>query len=290
MKIKNLVFEGGGVKGIAYGGALMRLQELEKLNDIENIAGTSAGAITATLLAIGYKPEEISKIMSSTNFKDFADDSPGFLKDIFRFLFKFGWHKGDRFEQWISSHIQKKLDKKDITFSELKNLFIIGSNLTAQRSEIYSADTTPQMSVVKAVRISMSIPFYFQAVFSKQKDVLVDGGVIRNYPINLFDTIHPDGISKPNPETLGFRLTDDNPIETSRKIKITGLKSFTWSLISLMQEAITRVHVKPDDWKRTIAIDTTGVGVTEFDIEVSKVQLLLANGKKAVDKYLESVI
>jgi len=47
----NLVFEGGGIKGIAYAGALEVLEKENILSDIKRVAGTSAGAITATLLA-----------------------------------------------------------------------------------------------------------------------------------------------------------------------------------------------------------------------------------------------
>ena len=65
--VRNLVFEGGGVKGIAYGGALKMLKKYGFLSHIEKVAGTSAGAITAVLLSIGYTVEELSKIISETN-------------------------------------------------------------------------------------------------------------------------------------------------------------------------------------------------------------------------------
>ena len=51
---RNLVFEGGGVKGIAYAGALKELEKKGLLTSLQRVAGTSAGAITATLLAVGY--------------------------------------------------------------------------------------------------------------------------------------------------------------------------------------------------------------------------------------------
>ena len=176
MQIKNLVFEGGGVKGIAYGGALTRLDELGIFQNIKRVAGTSAGAITATLVAVGYSAHEISDILSQTNFNDFADDDPGFFKDIFRLLINYGWHKGDKFTAWISELIANKLGKADLIFSELytlanadsklKQLYVVGSNLSKQRSEVFSHETTPGMKIKDALRISMSIPFYFQAVIN----------------------------------------------------------------------------------------------------------------------------
>lgn len=305
-QFKNLVFEGGGVKGIAYGGALQKLEELKILQNIERVAGTSAGAITATLLAIGYEAKEISDIISQTNFNDFADEDEGYLKDIYRFFVYFGWHKGDKLKQWISDHLLIKFGKPDLTFSELhslrskhllslrgeaeaisrpstlRDLYIVGSNLTTHKSETYSHETTPDMQIRDAVRISMSIPFDFQAVFSKTKDVLVDGGVIRNYPIDIFDH---DGY---NPATLGFRLFDKNTIEGgSNKLEITGIKSFAMSLITFMQATACNTHISPEDWKRTIAIDTTGVEVTEFNLSQEKTNQLLSNGLSGVNDYFK---
>lgn len=322
-KYKNLVFEGGGVKGIAYGGALIRLEELGYLETIGRVAGTSAGAITAILMAIGYSSKEISDIISQTNFNDFADDDIGLMRDFYRLFRFFGWHRGDKFKDWISELISQKLGKPDISFSELhslvktnpklKDLYVVGSNLTKQASEIYSYETNPGMSINQAVRISMSIPFYFQAVsnmdISKFKEILVDGGVIRNYPIDLFD--HKKYLSDPangdpnpgnpeniilntgpdyvfNHETLGFRLTDRDSLEANLNgQKITNIKDFSWSLIVFMRSMASKLHVQEDDWNRTVAIDTTGVGVTEFDLSQEKINMLINNGSKGVDGYFE---
>ena len=72
---RNLVFEGGGVKGIAYGGALMRLDEMGLLYSVDRVAGTSAGAITACLMSLGYSSKEISKIVAETDFSKFEDNT-----------------------------------------------------------------------------------------------------------------------------------------------------------------------------------------------------------------------
>lgn len=306
MQITNLVFEGGGVKGIAYGGALTRLEELGHLGDIKRVAGTSAGAITATLMAVGYDSQEISDIISQTNFNDFADDDPGFFKDIYRLITNYGWHKGDKFKDWISDLIEQKLGKSDLRFSELnslanvdgklKDLYVVGSNLSTQKPEVFSHETTPGMKIKEAVRISMSIPFYFQAVINPMKEVLVDGAVIRNYPINLFD--HPRYLSNDeaiqsqdyifNHETLGFRLDDKDDLEKAvSSQEITDIRSFALAIVSFMQTAASRTHIKLEDWNRTVCIDTTGVGVTEFDLPKNKIDQLLKSGSSGVDIFMK---
>ena len=59
MSIDSLVFEGGGVRGIAFGGVIRYLEENNMLDNIKNLAGSSAGAIIATGISIGYKSDEM---------------------------------------------------------------------------------------------------------------------------------------------------------------------------------------------------------------------------------------
>ena len=70
---KNLVFEGGGVKGVAYGGVFEVLEQRQITPQIEAVAGTSAGAITATMMSLNYSAKEFLKIMTTLNFEKFED-------------------------------------------------------------------------------------------------------------------------------------------------------------------------------------------------------------------------
>jgi len=66
------VFEGGGVKGIGLVGAV---SEIEKAGyEFENLAGTSAGAIVAALLAVGYNAQEMKVELEKLNYNDFKDE------------------------------------------------------------------------------------------------------------------------------------------------------------------------------------------------------------------------
>ena len=85
-QFRNLAFEGGGVKGIAYAGAIKVLEEENILTDIKRIAGTSAGAITAPLIALGANSNDIADIVGNTSFRKFMDDSLGIVRDIKRLL------------------------------------------------------------------------------------------------------------------------------------------------------------------------------------------------------------
>ena len=80
-QFRNLIFEGGGIKGIAYIGALEILSQRGHLDHLTRVGGTSAGAINALILAVGYSIREQQLILESTNFKDFMDSSFGLIRD-----------------------------------------------------------------------------------------------------------------------------------------------------------------------------------------------------------------
>ncbi|NQY42613.1 MAG: patatin-like phospholipase family protein [Legionellales bacterium] len=82
IKPQYLVFEGGGVKGIAYVGALEELEKNKMLSDVQSVAGSSAGGLTAFLLGLGHTCQEIRKIMEEINFEDFVKDSKRHWFDI----------------------------------------------------------------------------------------------------------------------------------------------------------------------------------------------------------------
>lgn len=74
----NLVFQGGSIKGAAYPGALSALQKNGfDLKKVKRIAGTSAGAITAALLAVGYSGEGLRDEINALDFSSFLDETKG---------------------------------------------------------------------------------------------------------------------------------------------------------------------------------------------------------------------
>lgn len=194
---KNLVFEGGGVKGIAYVGALEVLDREGILNNIERVAGTSAGAMVAVMVALRYTAEEVRQVLEGLNFKDFKDSSKGILRDTIRLLKNYGWYKGDFFRNLMSKLIEKKTGNGEITFEQLeetgkyRKLYLVGADLTTGLSKIFSASNqeTKTVKVADAARISMSIPLFFAAVRggNNNKHVFVDGGLLDNYTVKTFD-------------------------------------------------------------------------------------------------------
>lgn len=324
---RNLVFEGGGVKGIAYIGALDVLAGLDITSQIQRIGGTSAGAINAILLGLGFTSKETKDILWALDFNDFMDDSWGIARDTKRLIEKFGWYKGDYFREWIGKLIKEKTGSSESTFADIeamkdkknfKSLYFMGTNLSTSFSEVFSAEHTPRTCVADAVRISMSIPLFFAAKRSMRGDVYVDGGVLSNYPVKLFDRLkylssdnhtetkyykkinkrmaaseRPISSYVYNKETLGFRLDTKTEISVFRDHaepphkKIDDFFDYTWAFINTVLEAQQSAHLHNDDWARTVYIDTIGVGTTDFDLDDKKKRALVKSGEKGALKYFE---
>jgi NTE family protein len=98
---KNLVFEGAGVRGVAYVGAIQELEKQNILTGIERIGGTSAGAIAALTVALGYSSTEIEKIIYDTKLQKFNDGKFFFIGGISRINRNFGWYRGAAFTKWL---------------------------------------------------------------------------------------------------------------------------------------------------------------------------------------------
>lgn len=324
---KNLVFEGGGVKGIAYVGAMQVLEQEGIVQDIKRVGGTSAGAINATLFALGFTNSEQRDILTGLDFKNFMDDSWGAIRDTDRLLNRFGWYKGDFFHEWISGHIKQKMGDSNATFMDLReagkpDLYVYGTNLSTRFGEVFSQEHTPKVRIADAVRISMSIPLFFSAVRNARDDVYVDGGVLNNYPVKLFDRekyISPEDSKKMamktdyyekenksflekrpssspyiyNKETLGFRLDSKQEIGVFRygaepaHYKIDDFFDYVKALVTTIIESQGNTHMHGDDWHRTIYIDTLGVGTTDFDLSDAMKKELEDSGIKGAKAYFE---
>lgn len=276
---ENLVFEGGGVLGTAYQGAFEVL-ELHGINkNIQRVCGTSAGTIASTMIALGYSAAECKKILLDAPFSTFTDG--GFL-GIFRIFFSYGWYRGKKLKNFYEKLVKDKTGSKDSTFRELKErgfleLRLVATNVSNDTSIIFSHATTPDTCVAEAMRISSSVPFFFQS----QKfngDVFIDGGVLRNYAIDEFDDI-----CQPN-QTLGFFLLDPK----QKPKPINGIFTFAQRFFEAMKnQQYVQLIYEQADVKRTVFIEDLGISALDFKITKEQRAALMESGKKATEKYLE---
>jgi len=280
--IKNLVFEGGGVKGIAYAGALEVLEAQKILGEVKNVAGTSAGAITATLVALNYSASEIKKIILDMNFKKFED---GF--NPFRLFTSYGLYKGNAFLKWIEDKIEKAGIPKDVTFKSMaknpafKKLKIFATDLNIENIREFSEEKTPDTIVAEAVRASMSIPLFFRAwQFSNEKPnnhIYVDGGVLYNYPISIYNDLE---------HTLGFYLTSFQKTKPTRLGFYSPIKYIKFLFETLLKSQNVEFQRNTQDKQASVIINDLNVSATDFDLSNEMKLKLIDQGKIATQKHL----
>ena len=319
---KNLVLEGAGIRGFAYTGAFQVLDGLQLLSSIERVGGTSAGAIQAMLLAVGYTPEEMIALTAHVPLKQFNDGAWFFGTGMKRLRKQFGWYKGDKFLLWIEQLIAAKTGDGNITFGQLhqqrqakgyKDLFITGTDLTYQCLRIFSHEGYPNMRIKDAVRISLSIPFYYKAIWmdddgkvydkaqtNQQLHVMVDGGLLSNYPLFLFDSskytsgdTNTVNRTMQNTETLGLLM--EMPEQIAYNLQRNGHYPFAINtmndyLKAVYHTLIDKANPEAGDMhamRRTITIDNLNLSPRVRKLSPQIIAALLQSGREGVRSFFE---
>jgi len=191
------VFSGGGLKGFALVGAYQVL-EAESFR-FKRVAGTSAGAILAAFIAAGYSGKEIQTMLEELDVPSLLDPRKTFFPfpfmkwvNVYNHL---GLYKGKALEKWFFHRLAAK---GVYTFGDLPrdSLKLVASDLTNGRIIVlpddlhkYEIDAN-NFSVACALRMSCGIPFFFEPVTlktGKGESIIVDGGVLSNFPLWIFD-------------------------------------------------------------------------------------------------------
>ncbi len=264
-----LIMKGGGIKGLSYVGAL---EELEKFYKFSWYAGTSAGAISAILLASGYNHSELKKILAEKNFNDFKDT--WFLKGLINLVFKGGFYEGTTFETWIDQLLAKKIGQAtEVKLKTLPFRASVYASTQGKKALIFdSKDTkTSHLGAGFAARCSMSIPFFFVPQMNNGYKVF-DGGVQNNYPVEI--------LLEDNPKTKFLGLYLGPEIYEGRK-----KKTILGELIKIGTETIDHVALEKYG-NETIMIDTRPISTLNFKLSKKEKDFLLECGKVYALKYL----
>lgn len=294
------VFEGGGVKGIGLVGAVAVAEE--KGYHWVNVAGTSAGAIVATLLAAGYTAPELKEVIQELDYKRFKDASPldkiPVLGPLTSLILEKGIYEGKFFENGIRGLLKQKNVEtfNDLVLQDYRGderyrfkLRVIASDITSGRLLVLPQDIAEfgvrpeDLNVAFAIRMSMSIPFFYEPVVIKdlktnQAHFIVDGGLLSNFPVWLFDSEE----AVPAWPTIGFKLVEP---EEGAPNNIRGPISLLGALFSTMMEAHDARYIKDENFVRTIPIRTLGVKTTDFDISTEMSEALYESGREAAQKF-----
>jgi NTE family protein len=302
----DLVLEGGGVKGIALVGAVDVLEGHGY--EVERVAGTSAGAIVGALVAAGMPPAKRRGLMKEVDYGAFQDRSlldrlPG--GRLVSLLTEQGIYEGKHLHRWLGEQLAHcgvrtfgdlRRDDPGASSPEqlMSRLVVMASDVTHGRlrrlPDDYPAlgvEEPGAVPVADAVRASMSIPFFFEPVKLPCPDgepvVLVDGGMLSNFPVDVFD--RTDG-RPPRWPTFGIKLSA-RPGAQAARFRCDGTLGLVRAMVGTMTSFYDQMHLDGEDvLDRTLFVDTFGVKSTEFDLDAATRDRLYASGRAAAEAFL----
>lgn len=266
-KIK-VVLSGSGTRYPVHVGGLIRL--VEEGYEIEEICGTSGGAIVAAGIASGHKVgPELVEIM-----KDLLPSKRKLIDySLWSLFFKWGFVKGEKITELFKEYAPKVFEDTVIP------LHVVTTNLDRRSPRIFSTDSTPGACVATAVRASMSIPGVFAPV-KIDNEYYVDGGVTGNFVLDIFGT---------GENVFGLRFGDVKRFanwKDAPRTPIKGVADYIDANIESMINATMREHIDDAMFARTITLDTKHGGLN-FKMTESDVDEMVEDGWKSVDKWLE---
>lgn len=314
----DLVLEGGGVKGIALVGAVASFSRAGYA--FPRVAGTSAGAVVGAFVAAlqraGEPLERLEDVARSLDYRRMRDRgvvgrSVGPLArvvDGFSLAFDGGVFEGDYLRTWMKGaladlgvrtfgDLRVTDDGSDLPPERRYGLVLTASDVSRRRLVrlpwdylVYGLDADEQ-EVADAVRASASIPFFFEPVTLRSTgtggeslvSTLVDGGVLSNFPIAMFD--RTDG-RRPRWPTFGVRLSmrPEGRVQTT---EVRGTVSLALSLVETMLEACDAAHIDdPCVQARSVFVDTSGISPVDFSITDEQQEQLLLAGHEAAGGFL----
>jgi NTE family protein len=303
----DLVLQGGGIKAIGLVGGM---DELERQQiRVKRIAGASGGAVVAGLSASGYTPTDLRRLIETEPFPELLDTRwyarlPAIGKPL-AVLLRMGLHPGDRLLERLSELLA---DRGVRTFGDLRDahpydpLQVVVSDITARRILLLPRDAVlfgiepDELEVALALRMSSSIPIIYEpvrltSVSDSTEHLLVDGGMLSNFPLWIFDRQND-----PETEVIGLRLVEDQPdtglvdllpVPALARTRFGQLVDYVESMARTLMEAHDRRYLDAGEIARTVPVPTLGVGTTEFDLSPERAEALYQAGQQAVRAILE---
>ncbi len=274
---RRIAMSGGGMKGIAHAGALEVLQERGLLRHVCEYVGTSAGALMAFCLCIGYSVAELRDLCVGFDFTLLQTLEPD---SVLQIMESYGMDNRENLDKLLRILLKTKGYGPDATFADISGslaLRIYATDIHACEIRELSLRATPRMPLRLAVAASMAIPLYFTPVEDPETGhLLVDGGLIAHFPFH--------------------HLTDDERAETLgiafqqvRKVKLQGKLN---SMVAYFMQLYYSVYFHQNNrlfsaWRHRIIFMPCGEFPSlQFDSSPTDKGRLVGAGRKGAEEFL----
>lgn len=185
---KRICLSGGGIRAVAFIGALEVLEARGLLKSVREYIGISAGAFMAFGFVLGYTIQEIKKLCMELDFSLIRSVEP---ETAIEFFDQFGFDTGENLQRLLESFLKQKNLSPDTTFEQLSLQYptlpilrCFATDLNTCTSREFSVTSTPTVKLTDALKATMSLTFYFTPVIDPiTGHYLTDGGVLHNYPM-----------------------------------------------------------------------------------------------------------
>lgn len=300
------VFQGGGCKALAFVGAYK--EAVDRGVFFSGVAGTSAGAVVAALIAAGAAPEDLESAVLNTDFNSFKQppnkgptpaDASKFrhllslstnrkYRAAACFMANLGLFSSEKIEEWLEGQLRTFLnfsDSRPVQFSDLNiPLHVVATDLRGAKPIIWSSETTPNHPVARAVRCSCTIPIYFQAVDS----FYVDGGVVSNLPSFVLNGRSTGQFEK----LLCFTFSSDQVTHENQNDEgASSIEDYLKNLISAVIDGAVHIQTELQPNLHVIEIGKLPLGTVDFDkVCKESVQQMFFSGQKAAELFFDAEI
>lgn len=273
-----ILLASGGIRVLSYVGTLEELHKHGCLAGVKTFCGVSGGALIATALAFAYTYAELREICERFNFgvlKHIDEQSPIRLLEGY-----LGLDSGEMLSRFCSALAHVKGLDDGITFSELAarggpELRMWCADLESGELRVFGAATTPEFSVLKALRASMSIPLVYEPVAGPSGELLVDGATINAYPIHTLTAAE-------RANTLGIVPRPHKAATGFTRRTMAGYLFRCWNvLFEQRSDPIVELFRKS-----TVVIDISTISPTDFDLTADERATLIVAGRRAARRYL----
>ena len=231
--INKIIFSGGGINGIIFLGIIKYLEQNNLLKNVNEFIGTSFGSLISALLCLNYTYSELNEFILSFNFIDLQN------YNINKLFTNYGIDDGTKINIALKCILHNKLQVNDITLKNLyiktnKKLVIITTCLTNNKAYTLDYISHPNLSLIKALQMSMCIPIYFEPILFNNQ-LYIDGSVLSHFHIDYFN--------RNDKSVLGILLYNDNIFKTN---EINTFEDYIFNLIELLLNNIT-IDCKTDN-------------------------------------------
>lgn len=298
-----LALKGGGARGFIHLGVALALKRMGLLDDIEMVAGSSAGAIAALLLATGWPIEKIIQELNKLDLQAAVYQSYS-LSLPYKIFQHFGWQSGDGLIEWFKKIIKEVTGNEDATFldwhqkkdeldrthsdTKMKNLYFEACNLNTGFNEEFSHTSKHKddVPIWQALRASMSYTGFFTPV--KIKGCLYgDGGLQSDCPIMMFETIQ----GTPNPLMLAVWMDSFERLRYIHEGIIPSPIEINSASSAMYSQAVALYNIQLVNLRRSkyrdemIYCDTLDIDTLDFALCETKIERLIQSGIYGTVRY-----